>query len=565
MRDLQKLLKQFKLDGYLVPKNDEYFNEYINPSDDRLRFVTNFTGSAGFSVILNKKKYLFVDGRYTVQAKLQVGKKFKVITMPNKLPRNVLKFKRRLIVGFDPKLHTEHQLNFLFKRTNISLKPIRQNLIDVIWKKKPKDKVKPFFLIKNKYAGKTFQKKIYDLKKILFKKNLDILLVTAPENVAWLLNLRGFDTSYSPIPNCRLLINKNGNILLYANPKKVNKINNKLKGVIFRNESSLEKDLSNLNKRKILLDLFSCSIFFKDILKKKNYLYLKIDPIYFMKSIKNKYEINNIKKSHLIDGVALTKFLIWLKKNFKKNKISEIYAQNKLESFRKKNPMYKFPSFDTISGSGPNSSIIHYRATNKSNRILKQGDLYLVDSGGQYSFGTTDVTRTISLGNKSNYIKEVFTRVLKGHIAVSNFKIKKNSSGAEVDKKARKFLNQINLDYPHGTGHGVGYFLNVHEGPQSLSKNNKIHLKNGMILSNEPGYYKEGNFGIRIENLVYIKNNKFKELTFSPIEKDLIDKNFLTKSEIDWINNYHKIVKNNLFKFMSQSEKKELNKACLPI
>ena len=565
MRDLQKLLKQFKLDGYLVPKNDEYFNEYINPSDDRLRFVTNFTGSAGFSVILNKKKYLFVDGRYTAQAKLQVGKKFKVITIPNKLPRNVLKFKRRLIVGFDPKLHTEHQLNFLFKRTNISLKPIRQNLIDVIWKKKPKDKVKPFFLIKNKYAGKTFQKKIYDLKKILFKKNLDILLVTAPENVAWLLNLRGFDTSYSPIPNCRLLINKNGNILLYANPKKVNKINNKLKGVIFRNESSLEKDLSNLNKRKILLDLFSCSIFFKDILKKKNYLYLKIDPIYFMKSIKNKYEINNIKKSHLIDGVALTKFLIWLKKNFKKNKISEIYAQNKLESFRKKNPMYKFPSFDTISGSGPNSSIIHYRATNKSNRILKQGDLYLVDSGGQYSFGTTDVTRTISLGNNSNHIKEIFTRVLKGHIAVSNFKIKKNSSGAEVDKKARKFLNQINLDYPHGTGHGVGYFLNVHEGPQSLSKNNKIHLKNGMILSNEPGYYKEGNFGIRIENLVYIKNNKFKELTFSPIEKDLIDKNFLTKSEIDWINNYHKIVKNNLFKFMSQSEKKELNKACLPI
>ena len=270
-------------------------------------------------------------------------------------------------------------------------------MIYVVCKKKPKDKVKPFFLIKNKYAGKTFQKKIYDLKKILFKKNLDILLVTAPENVAWLLNLRGFDTSYSPIPNCRLLINKNGNILLYANPKKVNKINNKLKGVIFRNESSLEKDLSNLNKRKILLDLFSCSIFFKDILKKKNYLYLKIDPIYFMKSIKNKYEINNIKKSHLIDGVALTKFLIWLKKNFKKNKISEIYAQNKLESFRKKNPMYKFPSFDTISGSGPNSSIIHYRATNKSNRILKQGDLYLVDSGGQYSFGTTDVTRTISL------------------------------------------------------------------------------------------------------------------------------------------------------------------------
>ena len=272
-----------------------------------------------------------------------------------------------------------------------------------------------------------------------------------------------------------------------------------------------------------------------------------------------------MKKSHLTDGVALTKFLFWLKKNFKKKKITEISAQKKLEYFRKINPSYKFPSFNTISGTGPNSAIIHYKASAKTNRKLKIGELYLVDSGGQYSFGTTDVTRTVSLENKSKYIKEIYTRVLKGHIAVSNFKIKKNSTGSQIDQNARKFLKKIKLDYPHGTGHGVGYFLNVHEGPQSLSKNNKVFLKEGMILSNEPGYYKEGSFGIRIENLIYIKNNKFEELTIAPIEKDLIDKKILNKNEIKWINSYHKKVKENLFEFMSINEKIDLTKACSPI
>ena len=228
-------------------------------------------------------------------------------------------------------------------------------------------------------------------------------------------------------------------------------------------------------------------------------------------------------------------------------------------------PSYKFPSFNTISGSGQNSAIIHYKTSDKTNRILKKGELYLVDSGGQYSFGTTDVTRTVSLDNKSDYIKEIYTRVLKGHIAVSNFKIKKNSTGSDVDKDARKFLKKIKLDYPHGTGHGVGYFLNVHEGPQSLSKNNKIPLKDGMILSNEPGYYKEGSFGIRIENLVYIKKNKFQELTIVPIEKDLINKKYLNQKEINWINNYHKKVKKNLFRFMNLADKESLAEACSSI
>ena len=291
----------------------------------------------------------------------------------------------------------------------------------------------------------------------------------------------------------------------------------------------------------------------------------KIDPIYFFKSIKNNTEIKNMKKSHIIDGIALTKFLFWLKRNFKRKKITEISAQKKLENFRKMNKNYKFPSFSTISGTGPNSAIIHYKASNKSNRTLKKGDLYLVDSGGQYFFGTTDVTRTISLDNNSKFVKEVYTRVLKGHIAVSKYKIQKNSNGSDIDKNARMSLKKIKLDYPHGTGHGVGYFSNVHEGPQAISKNNKINLRSGMIISNEPGYYKEGLFGIRIENLIYVKKNKFEELTMAPIEKDLIKYKMLNNKEKIWLNNYHHKVKKNLIKFMKGTEKTDLINACLPI
>ena len=290
-----------------------------------------------------------------------------------------------------------------------------------------------------------------------------------------------------------------------------------------------------------------------------------MDPIYFLKSIKNHTEIKNMKKSHMVDGVALTKFLFWLKKNFKKKKITEISAQKKLEYFRKMNKTYKFPSFSTISGSGPNSAIIHYKASIKSNRTLRRGDLYLVDSGGQYSFGTTDVTRTISLDNNSDLIKKIYTRVLKGHIAVSDYKFKKNSKGSDIDRSARKSLKKVKLDYPHGTGHGVGYFLNVHEGPQSLSKKNKVSLKPGMIISNEPGYYKEGHYGIRIENLIYIKKNKFEELTMAPIEKNMIKKKMLNKKEINWLIKYHAKVRKNLFKFMNFEEKANLIDACSPV
>ena len=563
---LRKFLKIYKLDGYLVPKNDEYFNEYVNQSSDRLKFISNFSGSAGFAIILKNKNYLFVDGRYTIQARIQSGKNFTIITIPQKFPKDVLKTKKKLKIGFDPKLHSEKQLNFLFNIKNIILKPINENLIDIVWSKKPKDLVKPFFSLSKKDAGQSSQEKIVKVKNVLLKNKADYLFVTAPENVAWILNIRGYDSAFSPIPNARLLINSKGDIDLFSQLKKVTKIKKIFsKKIEFHDEDKIEKKLRNLWKNNIWLDSLSCSIHYKNLLTKRNKIIEKIDPIYFFKSIKNPTEIKNMKKSHMVDGVALTKFLFWLKKNFRKKKITEISAQKKLEDFRKMNKNYKFPSFSTISGTGPNSAIIHYKASVKSNRTLKRGDLYLVDSGGQYSFGTTDVTRTISLDNNSKFIREIYTRVLKGHIAVSDYKIRKNSKGSDIDRNARKFLKKIGLDYPHGTGHGVGYFLNVHEGPQSFSKKNKVNLKPGMIISNEPGYYKKGYFGIRIENLIYIKKNKFEELTMTPMEKDLIKKKMLNKKEIGWLNKYHTKVKKNLFRFMKLEEKANLIDACSPV
>ncbi len=566
MDKLKKLFGEYNIDGYIIPKNDEYFNEYTDNSKDRLKFISNFSGSAGFAIILKNKKYLFVDGRYTIQAKKQTHKNFRIITIPNKFPKDILKFKKKIILGFDPKLHTERQVHSMFKFKNIILKPINCNLVDKVWLHKPKERIKKFFFLPDKISGKSVDKKILELKKYLIKNKYDFLFVSAPENVAWILNIRGNDNLFSPITNARLLIDKKGRLDLFTNPKKTSGITNVLdKKIFLHRENKIDEFISKISNKKILLDNQSCSIHYKNIFEKKNRILLQMDPTYKLKAIKNKTEIKNIKRSHLIDGIALTKFILWLKKNFKNKKITEISAQNKLENFRKKDVSYKYPSFSTISGSGPNSAIIHYVASLKTNRTLKRGDLYLVDSGGQYSFGTTDVTRTISLDNKSNYIKDIFTRVLKGHIAVSNFKINKKTTGSQIDKNARKFLKKIKLDYPHGTGHGVGYFLNVHEGPHSISRNSKVKLQNGMVLSNEPGYYKENHFGIRIENLVYINKNKFEELTVAPIERSLINKKILNSKELEWINNYHKKVEKNLSKYIDFKDKSDFKKACLPI
>ncbi len=566
IKKLKKILKKEKIDGYIISKNDEFFGEYIADHNDRLKYISNFSGSFGFALILKSKNYLFVDGRYTLQANNQSNKFFKVITFPKKMPGDILKNKK-LLIGFDPKLLTKQTLNVFFGKNNCKFRPLNKNLIDKIWIRKIK-KIKTNFYTLHKYSiGEDYKSKINKVVSYLKRQNADYLFISASENNAWLFNIRGQDTKYTPIPNTHVLIDKQKNIKFFCDLKKISssfkKNFNKIK---FFKKEHISDLILNINKKKFIIDHNTCSFYYENIISKNNNILNLQDPIYFFKAVKNRKEIKNIKIAHIYDGAALTKFLFWLKKNFHKKKITEISASQKLYNFRKSNKKFKFLSFPTISGSGPNGAIIHYKPSIKTNRKLKKGDIYLVDSGGQYEFGTTDVTRTISLNNSNKRIKDIFTRVLKGHIAVANFNLKKNTTGSEIDGKARKYLNQIGLDYPHGTGHGVGYFLNVHEGPHAISKKNRIKFHEGMIVSNEPGYYEKNKFGIRIENLIYVKrNNKkkfFENLTMAPIEKELIDKKLLTLNEKKWINSYHKKVYENIKGFMIKNEIKELKKAC---
>ena len=566
IKKLKRLIKEFNLDGYLIPKNDEFFGEYIPKNKDRLNYISNFSGSYGFALILKRKNYLFVDGRYSLQAKIQSEKNFEIITIPKRYPSNVLK-NQKLSIGYDPKLHTNQMLKHLFQKTKCKLIPINKNLIDKIWIKKKKEKPKKFFTLRNEITDQCYKNKLKQLCKILRTNKIDLQFISAPENVAWLLNLRGDDSAYTPIPNSYLIIDSLNKANLFCDLKKIDsKTKKNLQDIKIIDINYLEIFLKRIKNKNLQIDNNSCSILFRNIIKKNNIIIETKDPIYNLKSIKNKIEIKNSIESHIYDGAALTKFLFWLKNNYKRKKISEIGAQEKLLKYRKKNKSFRMLSFPTISGSGPNGAIIHYKANNKTNRILRRGDIYLVDSGGQYNFGTTDVTRTISLENKDKRIKDIFTRVLKGHIAVATFKLKSNTSGSEIDLVARKYLKEINLDYAHGTGHGVGYFLNVHEGPQGISRGNKVNFKTGMIVSNEPGYYEQGKFGIRIENLVTVKKNssylKFENLTMAPIDKNLIKKTLLNKKEISWLNNYHSTVFKNLKRFMNGSELVDLRNSC---
>ena len=569
IENLKKIFTKRKLDGYIIPKNDEFFGEYIPDHNDRLNFITGFSGSYGFSLILKNQNYLFVDGRYTLQANNQSGKYFKIITIPDKMPGDILKGKK-ILIGFDPNLFTKKTLSIFFKNTECIFKPLDKNLIDEIWKRKIQKNKSKFFTMPDRSVSEKYQTKINKIARYLKRRKSDYLLITASENNAWLLNIRGRDTKYAPIPYSYILIDKNKNIKLFCDLKKISpNFKKNFKQIKFLNINVCHEILSGIKNKKFIIDKNTCSYFFEKIIDINNTILNFLDPIYFFKAIKGKQEIESIKKAHVYDGVALTKYLFWLKKNFDKKTITEISASKKLFNFRKKNKKFKFLSFPTISGTGPNGAIIHYKATKKTNRRLKKGDVYLVDSGGQYKFGTTDVTRTISLKNSNKRIKDIFTRVLRGHIAVANFKLKNNTSGAEIDLSARKYLKQIGLDYAHGTGHGVGYFLNVHEGPHAISKKNKINFQKGMIVSNEPGYYEKNKFGIRIENLIYVKGNRkgntFENLTMAPIEKDLIIQESLNKNEKKWLNDYHKTVFRNLVKSMNKIEALELKKACSAI
>ena len=554
---IRKKFKEYGIDGYIIPKNDEFFSEYSNR--DRLKTISNFSGSAGYAIILKKKNYLFVDGRYNIQAHIEAGDNYKIVKYEKIVNCDLFK---NLTIGIDPQLFTSDQINKFFIKYNF-VKEIKTNLIDSI-SQKFSFKKKIFYCLDDKIIGESYKKKIERVSKFLRLKKLDYLFVSAPENVAWLLNIRGYDNPCSPIPNCRLLIDKKRNFFLISERDKVKNLilNKRITKNQFISIDKYEFFLNKIKKGKIIIDKKSCSIFYENLLKKKFKVLKHDDPIHFLKSIKNKFEINHTIKAHIADGVALTKFLYWIKKINKKN-ITEFDALNKLEAFRKKNKDYLFPSFDTIAGTGKNGAIVHYKVKKKTARIIKKKDIFLCDSGGQYKYGTTDVTRTICFSKPKNNIKNIFTRVLKGHIAVATADLKKNFNGKLIDKQARKYLNEIGLDYEHGTGHGVGFFLNVHEGPQSITKFNKVKLTEGMILSNEPGYYKKNNFGIRIENLLYVKKSRdklhFQNLTMAPIEKELIDQKQLSQKEKNYLFNYNLEVYSKLSGFLTKNEKSWLS------
>ena len=559
---LKKLLDNKNIDGYIVPKNDEFFSEYSYPN--RLKLISNFSGSAGLAIILKDKNLLFVDGRYTLQANIECGNNFKIFEIPKIKPFNVFeKIKKKLTLGFDPKLFTEINLKINFK-DSCNLNSINNNLIDQIYNLKNNYKIKEFYSLKKNAAGKKITSKLNDLSFILQRKKIENIFISAPENCAWLLNIRGFDNPNSPIPNCQIIFNKNKNIFFFSDINKIRKIKNSInyKKIKFYEFKEFSKVINNLKGKNFCIDKNSCSIFNKSIILSKFNISNEIDPCYELKAIKNSTEIKNMINAHISDGVALTKFLFWMKK--KKNlNLKEIDAEKKLEKFRRKNKNFLYPSFNTIAGSGPNGAIVHYRANKLSNRKINIKDIFLCDSGGQYKYGTTDVTRTICFSKPSNQIKNIFTRVLKGHIAVFKTDLSKINTGKEIDKRARFFLKKVNLDYGHGTGHGVGHFLNVHEGPQAISKYNGVKILPGMILSNEPGYYKKNKFGIRIENLVYVKKNKntisFKNLTLAPIDNDLINFKMLTIKEKKYLKNYHLDIYAKISKFLNFNEKKWLS------
>jgi Xaa-Pro aminopeptidase len=556
VKNLRKKFKNYNIDGYVVPKNDDYFGEYSKIN--RLQIISNFSGSAGLAIILKNKNYLFTDGRYTIQSEMECGKNFKIISYEKIVNCNLFK---NLKLGLDPKLFTNQQIKNYFLKNN-KVKFISNNLIDEIKIQKVTNNI-PFFSLRDEIVGEKSKSKIEKIISYLKKNKADNLFVTAPENVAWILNIRGGDGPNSPIPNSRLIINKSKKIFLITEPYKAKKL---IKEKIINknqlvNTNDLPKKILASNGKSFIIDNKSCSVFYENIIKTKFKIIKREDPTYLLKAIKNNTEINNMVKSHITDGVALTKFIYWIKKVNKK-KITEVDAQIKLEQFRKRSNKYLYPSFETIAGAGENGAIVHYRAKKENCRIIRKNDIFLCDSGGQYKYGTTDVTRTICFTKPKSSIKNIFTKVLKGHIAVANTDLSLDNTGIKIDKRARKYLNEIKLDYAHGTGHGVGFFLNVHEGPQSISKLNKVKIQEGMILSNEPGCYKKGSYGIRIENLVYVKKIKkkiyFENLTLAPIEKDLINYNLLTKSEKNYLFRYHFEIYSKLSKYLNLKEKKWL-------
>jgi Xaa-Pro aminopeptidase len=557
--ELRGELKRRGLDGFVVPRSDRQQNEYLPPSEERLAWLTGFNGSAGAAVVLADRAALFVDGRYSVQATTQVdGKVFSIEHLVEHPPEQWLEqnLGKGAKLGYDPWLHTSDQVEKLRKAcasAGAELIAVDSNPIDALWRDRPAAPAGAATLRELKLAGEAAPDKLKRIRVELKKIRADALLVSDPQNVAWAFNIRGADVTHTPLALAFALIPHDGRPSLYIEAAK---LNNQVRHAIeefsdVRVPEDLTRDLGKLNGKVVRLDQASASDALTRLLADTGGKPQRgTDPIALLKATKNHTEIVGSRAAHKRDGIAMARFLAWFDKEAPSGKLTEIDAVAALESFRRDTGALKDISFPTIAGAGPNGAIVHYRVTRASNRRIGTNELFLIDSGAQYEDGTTDITRTVIVGEPSEEMRDRFTRVLKGHIAIATAVFPENTSGAQLDPLARTALWQAGLDFDHGTGHGVGSYLSVHEGPARISKLGTVALRRGMILSNEPGYYKTAAYGIRIENLVLViaapepvgaekPLNAFETLTLAPIDRRLIETRMLTTKERIWLDSYH--------------------------
>ncbi|MFL5037854.1 MAG: aminopeptidase P family protein [Microvirga sp.] len=583
---LREELVRRGLDGFVVPRADEHQSEYVPANAERLPWLTGFTGSAGTAVVLADKAALVVDGRYTLQAAEQVDTAVvDVVPLADKTAEAWIgeNLAAGATLAYDPWLHTAGGLKKLKRavaQAGAALAAVEINVVDVIWLERPPPPKAPVRPHPAELAGETSEAKLARIREELAKAKLDALVVSDPHNLAWTFNIRGGDVAHTPLPLGYAVIPAEGRPTVFLDPAKVTNEAGAAIGAVadIAPQETLPGALEALGsaKAKVRIDAESGAVaLVRRIESAGGAADVGPDPISLMKAVKNAAEIAGTRAAHRRDGAAVTRFIAWLAREAPSGTLTEIEAVEKLEALRDETGLLRELAFSTISGSGPNGAIVHYRVTNRTNRALKPGELFLLDSGAQYEDGTTDITRTVAVGRPSEEMRDRFTRVLKGHIAIARAVFPKGTSGAQIDALARQALWEAGLDFDHGTGHGVGSYLSVHEGPQRLSKLGTQPLEPGMILSNEPGYYKTGQYGIRIENLVLVERREiagaeremmgFETLTFAPIDRALIEATLLTADEREWLDAYHARVREALASEVDEGTRGWLVEATRPL
>ncbi len=584
---LRRELSQRNLDGFIVPHEDEYQNEYLPAATDRLAWLTGFTGSAGAAIIMAERAVMLTDGRYTLQVRDQVDPS--LFAYDDLVETGIAGWIRANTkagdtLGYDPRLHSPDALASIeaaAKTSGAVLVAQDSNPIDAVWTDRPPMPEAPLHVQALEYAGQPHGDKIAQTAKALKDSGADAAVITAPASIAWLFNIRGGDVACSPLPLSTALVREDGTAALFVNPNKVtDEVRAHLgNSVSIRKEEDLSEALQGLSGTTISLDPGTASAWlFAEVEKAGAQVRRAPDPCALPRACKNEVEVEGARRAHIRDGAALTRFLCFMAgEEGQSGEMDEISAAQKLESYRHDTGALKDLSFESISGAGADGAIVHYRVTTASNAMLTRGSLYLIDSGGQYLDGTTDVTRTIAIGEPTAEMKNRFTRVLKGHIALSRVRFPQGTTGTHLDILARAALWEVGLDYAHGTGHGVGSYLGVHEGPQRIARAwNDTPLMAGMIVSNEPGYYKTGAYGIRIENLQVVSPAEtieggeipmlgFETLTLAPIDRRLIDPSMLDEAETQWLDDYHARVLAIHEQCLNEEEANWLRKACAPI